>query len=79
MSINFRIHEAHDLQFRVHFVLSRNPYLGGRVIQCEIADQDVVILKGNVRTWYQKQMAQESLRKVDGIRKITNELAVVRS
>ena len=79
MAITYRIHEAHELQFRVHFVLSRNPYVGGRDIRCEIVDEDIVILKGCVRTYYQKQMAQESLRKLEGIRRIANELDVVRS
>lgn len=77
MSTTYRIDEVHDLQYRVHFVLSRNPYLGGRAIQCEIVDEDTVILKGCVKTYYQKQMAQESLRKLNGIRRIANELAVV--
>lgn len=78
MSIKYHFHDAHELQLRVHFVLANNPYLGGREIQCEIVDDDV-ILKGCVRSYYQKQMAQESLRKIEGIRRITNELAVVQS
>lgn len=76
MSVKYQIHEAHDLSYRVHFVLSRNPYLGNRQIQFEVIDQDI-ILKGSVRSYYQKQMAQESLRKVQGIRRILNELDVL--
>jgi hypothetical protein len=79
MSINYRIDEAHDLQFRVHLVLARSPYVGRRGIQCEIVDENIVILKGSVLTYYQKQMAQESLRKLEGIGRITNELAVAYS
>ena len=78
MSAKHQIHESHDLRSRVHFVLAHNPFLGGRDIRCEIVDDDVV-LKGCVRTYYQKQMAQESLRKVRGIKRITNELAVVQN
>ncbi len=76
MSVKYQFHEAHDLEHRVHFVLSRNPYLGKRDVRCEIVDQDVV-LKGSVRTYYQKQMAQESLRNISGVRRIMNELEVV--
>ena len=76
MSAKYILHDAHDLQNRVHFVLARDPYIGGRDVQYEIIDRDV-LLKGCVRTYYQKQMAQESLRKIDGIRRIVNELNVV--
>ena len=76
MSVKYQIHDAHDLQLQVHFVLSRNPYVGHHNIRCEIVDEDVV-LKGSVKTYYQKQMAQESLRKITGIRRVMNELSVV--
>lgn len=76
MAAKYHFHEAHDLHYRVHFVLSCNPYLAGRVIHCKIIEQDVILI-GCVKTYYQKQMAQESLRKIDGIRRIRNELDVV--
>ena len=77
MSAKYILHDAHDLQHRIHFILSKDPYVGGRDVRYEIIDQDV-LLKGCVRTFYQKQMAQESLRKVNGIRRIVNELNVDR-
>ena len=76
MTIKYEIHDAHDLSNRVHIVLSRNPYLHRRPVRFEVIDQDVV-LKGSVRTYYQKQMAQESLRQIHGIQRITNELQVL--
>ena len=76
MSTKYQIHEAHDLHAHVHFVLSKNPFVGLRDVQFEIDQQDV-ILKGAVKTYYQKQMAQESLRGVQGIRAISNQLTVV--
>lgn len=76
MSVKFQFHDAHDLQHRVHFVLSRNPYVANREISYRIVDEDVV-LTGSVRTYYQKQMAQESLRNLGGVRRIYNELTVV--
>lgn len=76
MVTSFRFDDAHDLHFKVHFVLTHNPYLAGRDIRCEIVDADVT-LKGIVRSYYQKQMAQESLRRIGGIHRISNEIAVV--
>ena len=35
-----------------------------------------VTLKGSVDSWYEKQMAQEALRNIDGISHIENELTV---
>jgi osmotically-inducible protein OsmY len=77
MVTSFRFDDAHDLHFKVHFVLTHNPYLNGRRIDYEIDEADVT-LKGVVRSYYQKQMAQESLRRINGIRRISNEIAVVR-
>ena len=76
MSVQYHFHDAHDLELKIHFALSQNPYLNQRAIECEIDDQ-TVILRGRVATYYQKQMAQESIRKLSGLRRITNELAVV--
>ena len=76
MSVKFIVHEAHDLNHQVHFVLSRDPYIGRRDVTYEVIDQDV-FLSGCVTTYYQKQMAQESLRKIEGISRIVNQLSVV--
>lgn len=76
MAVNYTLHEAHDLEHRVHFVLTRNPYIKSRDIQIEIVGNDVT-LKGAVGTYYQKQMAQHSLKQIRDIRRITNELNVV--
>ena len=77
MATKYILHDAHDLQYRVHFVLSNDPFIRGKDVCCEVMDEDVT-LKGSVRSYYQKQMAQESLRNVPGIRRILNELSVVR-
>lgn len=77
MAVNYSIHDAHDLNYHVHFVLSRNPYINSRDIQCEI-DGSSVTLTGHVRTYYQKQMAQHALLGIREIGTIKNELTVVR-
>lgn len=66
-----------DLLFtdRVLSALKRNPHLPHRTLRLETR-QGHVILRGTVRSYYQKQMAQESLRGVEGIHQIENQLEV---
>jgi osmotically-inducible protein OsmY len=75
MSAKYQIHEAHDLQFHVHFALSCCPFIGLNDVEFDLIEQDV-ILRGAVGTYYQKQMAQESLRRVAGVNSIRNQLTV---
>jgi osmotically-inducible protein OsmY len=63
------------LDDRVLTALERNPYLARRNLRFE-TDQGRVTLRGVVATYYQKQMAQEALRCVDGVAEISNELEV---
>jgi len=63
------------LDDRVSVALERNPYLTHRNVRFEARDGRVVI-KGVVNSYFQKQMAQEALRKVEGVREIANELEV---
>lgn len=35
-----------------------------------------VVMKGNVNTYFEKQLAQEALRNIEGVREIENELVV---
>ncbi|MBM4076592.1 MAG: BON domain-containing protein [Planctomycetes bacterium] len=70
-------HESHDLYDRIHLVLSQESHLLGRAIQVEVVDRDV-LLSGTVRSYFQKQMAQESLRKVNGLGRIHNNLSVTK-
>jgi osmotically-inducible protein OsmY len=63
------------LNDKVSTALSQNPYLSGRTLRFETEDGRV-ILRGEVQSYFQKQMAQESLRHVDGVDEIFNELEV---
>jgi hypothetical protein len=63
------------LDDRVLTALERNPYLVRRNLRFETSDGRVT-LRGVVNTYFQKQMAQESLRNVDGVAEIANELEV---
>jgi osmotically-inducible protein OsmY len=63
------------LNDRVHYALEQNPYLFNRSLRFE-AKQGRIILRGVVDTYFQKQMAQEALRNVEGVSEIANELEV---
>ena len=60
----------------VQSALERNCHFAGRHVRVELFDGEVV-LKGIVRSYYQKQLAQESVRSVGGIRQVRNEIEVV--
>ena len=68
-------HDAHDLRDRIHLVLTNAPHLLGKAICVEVIDREV-LLTGSVRTYFQKQMAQESLRGIEGLGPIRNQLCV---
>lgn len=65
--------ELHEL---VESALSRNLFLSGRNLRFEV-HQDNVVLRGVVRSYYQKQLAQESLKSVQGVSSIKNEIEVI--
>jgi len=67
--------ETCDLHHRVSKALARNPYLNRRRVRAEAANGRVR-LEGVVTSYYQKQMAQEMLKSVDGIDEIDNRIEV---
>ena len=64
------------LEDKVQNAIDHNPYLAKRKLRCE-AREGHVILRGEVKSFFQKQMAQESVRHIDGIISIKNCLEVV--
>ena len=60
---------------QVHGALSRSPYLTPRDVRVE-AEEGVVRLEGAVRSFFHKQMAQEVIRRVDGVERVVNCLQV---
>lgn len=64
------------LQESVEQALARSPYFAGRRLSIQVDHGDVV-LTGVVETYYQKQLAQESVRAVDGVTQIHNDLEVM--
>ncbi len=60
---------------RVDLAIKGSPHLVGHHVSCE-HQQGTVILHGTVNSFYQKQMAQEALRNLDGVQRIVNLLEV---
>jgi osmotically-inducible protein OsmY len=60
---------------RIDAAIKNAPHLKRHDLRC-VVNQGRVVLKGVVRTYFQKQMAQEAVKHVDGVRYIDNELEV---
>ncbi len=60
---------------RARSALESSPHLARKQFRLE-ARQGRIILRGTVASYYQKQMAQETLRKLDGVDEIENHLQV---
>ncbi len=63
------------LEDRVHFAIEQNPYIAPKTLRFETSEGRVT-LRGRVGTYFQKQMAQEAIRRIDGVQEIANELEV---
>lgn len=63
------------LKERVQTALKKNPYLAGRNLRFE-TDHGLIKISGVVRTYFQKQMAQEAIRRIEGVQEVLNELEV---
>jgi osmotically-inducible protein OsmY len=60
---------------RLDSAIKGNPHLSGHQVFCS-EEGGTVILQGRVRSYYQKQMAQEALRNLEGVERIVNDLQV---
>jgi osmotically-inducible protein OsmY len=66
---------ARSLEARVDSAISHSPHLTGLAVQIE-THAGRVILHGVVSSYYQKQVAQEAIRRVEGVDEIDNRLEV---
>lgn len=66
-------HQA--LSDRVHAAIQASPFVSRRNLRFE-TDRGRVVLQGEVRSFFQKQMAQEAVRGLDGVHAIDNQLEV---
>ena len=70
------VHAAQpSLVERVNSAIHTSPYLNGRKL-LSATDGGRVVLHGKVNTYFQKQMAQEIVRRVEGVEQIENCLEV---
>jgi len=60
---------------RIHDALVTNPHVPSDRVRVE-ATEGRVVLKGDVSSFFQKQMAQECIRRLDGVQRIDNLLQV---
>lgn len=60
---------------RLDSAIKGNPYLSGHQVFCH-EEGGTVVLHGRVRSFFQKQMAQEALRNLAGVERIVNDLEV---
>ena len=60
---------------RIFDALATNPHVPSQNVRFEAAEGRVV-LSGSVSTFFQKQMAQEAIRRIDGVEQIDNLLQV---
>jgi len=67
--------DSNALVQRLDSAIKGNPYLTGHQVFCS-EEGGTVILQGRVRSYYQKQMAQEALRNLEGVERIVNDLEV---
>jgi osmotically-inducible protein OsmY len=65
-----------SLQQQVGRAIRHSPYFSAKRVRFETVD-DQVILEGVVSTYFQKQMAQETVLRIDGIRQIENRIQVI--
>lgn len=64
------------LEDQVQMTLEHNPYLTRTPVSFE-AQAGRLVLRGEVGSFFQKQMATEAVRKLRGIEEIDNQLEVV--
>ena len=64
-----------SLEQQLSAVIVRHPHLYQRKVFFR-SDQGHVVLQGRVKSFFEKQMAQEALRSIQGINSIDNQLEV---
>lgn len=64
-----------SLEQQLSAVIVRHPHLYQRKVFFR-TDQGHVVLQGRVKSFFEKQMAQEALRSIQGINSIDNQLEV---
>ena len=64
-----------EIAAEVFALLRQSPYRSIRELTCEVTP-NAVVLEGRVATYHEKQVAQETIREVEGVQRIVNRIAV---
>jgi osmotically-inducible protein OsmY len=64
-----------DLEEQAQERLRATPYVSFRDVRCEYR-HGLLILRGQVLSYYEKQLAQEAVARLEGITRVVNELEV---
>ena len=68
--------KPHALLQQISSELEISPYVPHRKVRFETAANGSIVMRGRVESFFQKQMAQETLRRIDGVEEIVNQLKV---
>jgi TPR repeat protein len=68
--------DCHQVVARAKERLQMASYMPVRNVSCEY-DDGVLILRGQVPTFFEKQLAQEAVAKLDGVHQVLNQVEVV--
>lgn len=75
MRQHITIDHAHQLSELVKHAISKLVNTANQKIQYKI-EQEQVVLTGNVSSYYEKQVAQESVSRAQGVHQVDNQLIV---
>ena len=67
---------SHDVAQAAKSRLEKSPYMAIRRMSCE-CDEGVLFLRGRLPNFYQKQLAQETVAKLEGVVQLVNEIEVI--
>ena len=66
---------CHNLESRVQNAIVHSPHLNHHQVHLT-TNKGQVVLEGSVQSFFEKQMAQEALKQVEGVDSILNHLEV---
>ncbi len=67
---------SHELKEQVATAIRNSSHLQSRMLRYEAADDGGITLHGTVASYFEKQLAQETIREVHGVGQIDNRIRV---
>ena len=67
--------QLNAIENQLELIAKKHPLLQEKTLRYD-SKQGRVTMLGTAKSWYEKQMAQEALRNIDGVTQIDNELTV---